>query len=76
MWKKGHQKQHSFNKQVGECLNEAAGKVTKRPRTESAFDKAKQAFDKVLKLICNRQKLIKVANNQSMVVEFYKSFTF
>ena len=44
LWKKGHQKQHSFNEQIGECLNEATVKVTKRPGTESALDEAKQAL--------------------------------
>ena len=54
LWKEGHQKQHSFNKQIGECLNEVVVKVTKRPGTESALDEAKQAFDTILTLICKR----------------------
>ena len=60
--KKGHQEQHEFNERVCECLEEVGEEITKRPLNQSALDKAKQAVDEGLRLIGERQKLIKIAN--------------
>ena len=54
--KKGHQEQHDFNERVSECFEEAAEEIAKRPATESALDKAKQAVEEGMRLIGERQK--------------------
>ena len=60
--KKGHQEQHDFNKRVTESLEEAVEEISKRPVTESALGKAKQAIEEGMRQISERQKLIKIAD--------------
>ena len=60
--KKGHQEQNDFNERVWVCLEEARDEISKRPLEQSALDKAKRAVDEGLRLISERQKLVKIAD--------------
>ena len=60
--KRGHQAQSEFNDRVADCLERASEEMSRRPADESGLAKAKEALDEGLRMIANRQKLIKIAD--------------
>ena len=52
----------TFNEHLSECLEEAGEEITRRPLDQSALDKAKRVVDEGLRIISERQKLIKIAD--------------
>ena len=60
--RKGNEEQATFNSKLEDAIQEAQAEIAGHGGTSPALDRAKAALQKGAKLLCERQKLIKIAD--------------